>query len=227
MVGSSSSLPQKWCVLLENPIIRKKSEKLWVCFDSLCSWVIWFWFNCLQKMKNNKEEEDIMFDSLPEPPKIEDNLDEPVSETIVNTLKIRWETSKIFAWNLDMQCSRLWEKQLIRNWETVKETLFRGSMGTFSSLSTTLFDSFNQNRKLEQNYHYINLRHHVGWIFGGVFECQFFRFGNEFLSSCKFTWVLPFPDKCSFSSDGFRSKLDSWSFQARYCWLQFCLGLSM
>lgn len=40
-------------------------------------------------MKNNKEEEDIMFDSLPEQPKIEDNLDEPVSETIVNTLKIR------------------------------------------------------------------------------------------------------------------------------------------
>ena len=64
---------------------------LW--FFMLLSYLILIWF--LQKMKNNKEDEDLMFDSLPEPPKIEDNLDEPVSETIVTTLKIRWETSEI------------------------------------------------------------------------------------------------------------------------------------
>lgn len=71
--------------------IRKTVSLFW--FFMLLSYLILIWF--LQKMKNNKEDEDLMFDSLPEPPKIEDNLDEPVSETIVTTLKIRWETSEI------------------------------------------------------------------------------------------------------------------------------------
>lgn len=155
-----------------------------------------------------------MLDSLPELPKAEMDLDEPVSETIVHSSTSRCETSEIFAWSSDMQCCRRWEKLLTKNYETVKRRIVRGFMGTISPLLTPLCYTLGKNWKREQDYHYFYFRNHVGWVFSRIRQRQLSRVRNEFLSSSKLTGVLSVSHKCGFISDGIYSKLDPKHLQA-------------
>lgn len=142
------------------------------------------------------------------------DLDEPVSETIVQSSTSRCETSEIFAWSSDMQCSRRWGKLLTRNSATVKNRLTRGLMGSARSLLAALCYTLHQNGERKQDYHYFYIRNHVGRLFSCLRQRQLSRLWDEFLSSSKLTGVLLVPDKCGLISDGFYSELDPEHIQA-------------